>query len=136
MDTIQAAILLEKLKIYDQEIDMRNQVAERYTTLLDGSVQTPYIPEGQGSVWAQFTVQSDDREKIREQLQKDDIPTAVFYPIPIHLSTAYKHLGYKQGDFPVSEAASERVFSLPMHPYLSDQEIISITDSIKRAIYS
>ena len=136
MDTIQAAILLEKLKIYDQEIDMRNQVAERYTTLLDGSVQTPYIPEGQGSVWAQFTVQSDDREKIREQLQNDDIPTAVFYPIPIHLSTAYKHLGYKQGDFPVSEAASERVFSLPMHPYLSDQEIISITDSIKRAIDS
>jgi len=133
MDSIQAAILLEKLKFYDQEIEMRNHVADRYTSLLDGSVKTPHVPNGQGSVWAQYTVQSNNRDNIRSTLQENGIPTAVFYPTPIHLSTAYKHLGHNKGDFPVSEAAAERVFSLPMHPYLTNEEITLITDTVKRA---
>ena len=118
MDTIQAAILLEKLKLFDQEIELRNQVANSYTEKLNGVVTTPTVPDGQGCVWAQYSVQSDNREKIREALAAESVPTAVFYPIPVHLSTAYKHLGYKAGDFPVSESAAKRIFSLPMHPYL------------------
>ena len=134
MDTIQAAILLEELEIYDQEQIERDRVAAAYTERLEGVVKTPVVPEGQSSVWAQYSVQSDSRDRIREALSKEGIPTAVFYPIPIHLSTAYKHLGYKKGDFPVAEAASERIFSLPMHPYLELDQIDLICDVIRKAV--
>lgn len=131
MDTIQAAILLEKLKLYDAEREQRNRVASMYTQRLTGTVKTPVVPEQQSSVWAQYSVQSDKRDEIRDALQQAGVPTAVFYPIPIHLSTAYKHLGYKAGDFPVSEAAAERIFSLPMHPYLQEQQINQICEVIQ-----
>ena len=134
MDTIQAAILLEKLKIYDGELVRRNQVAKSYTTKLEGILVTPTVPEHQKSVWAQYSVLSDDRERIRLALQEKNIPTAVFYPIPIHLSTAYRYLGYKTGDFPVSESVSKRIFSLPMHPYLEESDVRLITDAIAAAV--
>ncbi|MBT8114549.1 MAG: DegT/DnrJ/EryC1/StrS family aminotransferase, partial [Arenicella sp.] len=133
MDTIQAAILLEKLKLYDDELEQRNRVAESYTRHLEGIVTTPVVPENQGCVWAQYSVQSDKRDTIRGALQDKGIPTAVFYPVPVHLSTAYKHLGYRAGDFPVAEAASQRIFSLPMHPYLEENQITAITEVIKQA---
>ena len=88
MDTIQAAILLEKLKLYDDELEQRNRVAASYSEKLRDVLVTPTVPEGQGSVWAQYSVQSNNRDHIREALQAKGIPTAVFYPIPIHLSTA------------------------------------------------
>jgi len=134
MDTIQAAVLLEKLKFYDEEIVSRNHVAESYSEHLEGIVQTPQIPEGQGSVWAQYSVQSEKRVEIIDALKKEGIPTAVFYPIPIHLSTAYKNLGYSSGDFPICESVSKRIFSLPMHPYLEEKDIVTITDIIRRAV--
>lgn len=134
MDTIQAAILLEKLKLYDNEIAQRNRVANRYTKQLEGIVKTPQIPEYQGSVWAQYSVESPHREVIRETLTNNGIPTAVFYPTPIHLSTAYKHLNYKAGDFPVSEAAAKTIFSLPMHPYLEDQTIDHICKLMSKVV--
>lgn len=130
MDTIQAAILLQKLKVYDHELERRNQVAESYTQKLSEALTTPVIPEAQGSVWAQYSVQSDKRDEITEALSKHSIPYAIFYPIPIHLSTAYKHLGYSAGDFPVSEKASKRIFSLPMHPYMEESQIQQIADII------
>ncbi len=133
MDTIQAAVLLEKLKLYPQEIIERNRVADSYSKHLAGLVQTPTVPKGQTSVWAQYSVQSNNREGIRAALQKQGIPVAVFYPIPIHLSTAYQFLGHKTGDFPISEAASKRIFSLPMHPYLSESEIQLIAEVIASA---
>jgi len=134
MDTIQAAVLLEKLKLYDGEIEQRNRVAERYSKNLEGVVETPYVPKGYGSVWAQYSVLSDKREIIREALGEKGIPSAVYYPVPIHTSTAYKHLGYKSGDLPVTEKLSTKVFSLPMHPYLEDQQIDEISEVIKSAI--
>lgn len=135
MDTIQAAILLEKLKHYDNELERRNQVAESYTEKLKGVIATPYIPKGQGSVWAQYSVQSKKREKIIAALKKKGIPTAVFYVMPIHLSTAYKHLGHSQGDFPNSETVSKNIFSLPMHPYLEEADIRLISDTIIQACH-
>ena len=134
MDTIQASILLEKLKHYDHEIVQRNRVAQSYTENLKDILITPTIPNGQGSVWAQYSVQSDEREHIRESLQAQGIPTAVFYPIPIHLSTAYQYLGYKVGDFPVCETISQKIFSLPMHPYLEEEQITTISNTIKQSL--
>lgn len=133
MDTIQAAILLEKLKLYDSEIALRNAVADRYTELLSDHVTTPTVPAGQRSVWAQYSIQVESRSTVRDQLQESGIPTAVFYPTPIHLSTAYKHLNYEVGDFPVSELASKHILSLPMHPYLNENQIEQISEIVIRA---
>ena len=132
MDTLQAAILLEKLKLYDDEILLRNAVADRYTQRLESVVTTPKIPQGLSSVWAQYSIQTGNRDEVRSALSEKGIPTAVFYPIPIHLSRAYQYLGYKQGDFPVSEEISHRIFSLPMHPYLTGEEQDRICDIIVR----
>ncbi|MFT5258983.1 MAG: UDP-2-acetamido-2-deoxy-ribo-hexuluronate aminotransferase [Saprospiraceae bacterium] len=135
MDTIQAAVLLEKLKLYPQEIIERNRVADCYAEHLEGLVKTPTVPEGQTSVWAQYSVQSDSREEIKAALQEKGIPMAVFYPIPIHLSTAYKFLGHQEGDFLVSEAASKRICSLPMHPYLQEGQVKQIADVIASVVH-
>ena len=134
MDTIQAAILLEKLKVYDAELKHRNDVAAAYTARLNDILKTPHVPENQGSVWAQYSVQHEKREHIREALQAQGIPTAVFYPVPIHLSTAYKFLGHKLGDFPISEGIAKQIFSLPMHPYLDNSQINQICDVIESAV--
>ncbi|MBX2847233.1 MAG: DegT/DnrJ/EryC1/StrS family aminotransferase [Acidiferrobacterales bacterium] len=134
MDTIQAAVLLEKLKFYDDEIIKRNDVAARYNKQLSDKVVTPKVPEDQGSVWAQYSIQVDDREKLKADLAEVGIPTAVFYPIPIHLSTAYQYLGYKAGDFPVSESVSKRIISLPMHPYLDEKMIDQICDAVNTSV--
>ena len=134
MDTIQAAILLEKLKIYDFEIERRNDVANSYAKYLDSSIKTPTIPQGQGSVWAQYSILVEDREKLKEDLAERNIPTAIFYPIPIHLSSAYSHLGYSVGDFPVSEAISKKIISLPMHPYMNESTIKMICDAVNLSV--
>lgn len=130
LDTIQAAVLLEKLKLYPQEVARRQQVADQYTHLLKGVVKTPIIPTGQSSVWAQYSIQVEDRQKVRDHLAQNEVPTAVFYPVPIHLSSAYKHLGYKKGDFPVSEKTAMHIMSLPMHPFLTQDQIKRTADLI------
>jgi len=133
MDTIQAAILLEKLKNYDNEVELRNQVAKTYSSNLNDAIKTPLVPEGQGSVWAQYSIQVNNREALKDALNKQGIPTATFYPTPIHLSTAYTHLGYSVGDFPNSEAISKRIVSLPMHPFLEKDQILKIADAVNQA---
>jgi len=133
MDTIQAAVLLEKLKTYDFEIEQRNNVAELYNKNLSELVKTPKVPESQGSVWAQYSIQVENRDKLKADLAEQGIPTAVFYPIPIHLSSAYAHLNYSIGDFPVSEAVSKKIISLPMHPYLDEATIKTICDAVNRS---
>lgn len=120
MDTIQAVVLLAKLAIFREEIELRQQVAQNYTDALEGLVETPYIPEGCKSVWAQYSVLSDHRELIQSALKAQGIPSVVYYPLPCHLSGALKNLGYKQGDMPESESVSRRILSLPMHPYVED----------------
>ena len=132
MDSIQAAVLIEKLKFYDDELVERNKVADFYSKGLSGILKTPYVPEGYSSVWAQYTVLADNhehRQAIRDRLSENEIPSAVYYPIPLHLAKAYSALGYIVGDFPVSESLSHRVFSLPMHPYMDEKtqdKIISV----------
>ncbi len=133
MDSIQAAVLLQKLKSYDDELIARNRVAEAYRKKLSGILQTPEVPQQSTSVWAQYTVlaESDEhRTQLRQKLNEQGIPTAVYYPIPLHLATAYQYLGYERGDFPVSENLSQRVFSLPMHPFLDDEVVQQIADAI------
>ncbi len=126
MDTIQAGILLAKLTIFDEEIQKRQDVSKLYNEHLAGKVITPEIPENCISAYAQYTVLAKDkshRDEIISKLKENNIPTAVYYPIPLHLQKAYTNLGYKSGDMPVSEQFSERVFSLPFHPYLTEEEI-------------
>ncbi len=133
LDTLQAAILLPKLSIFPKEIELRQQVASRYTSNLEGLVETPYVPAGYKSVWAQYSVLSDHREPIQAALKEAGIPSVVYYPVPCHLSTAFNDLGYKKGDMPVSEATSERIFSLPMHPYITPEvadKVVAIVASV------
>jgi UDP-2-acetamido-2-deoxy-ribo-hexuluronate aminotransferase len=129
LDTLQASVLLIKLEIFDQEMVARQEVARRYTEGLRGLVALPSVAPGCSSVWAQYSVQSEARTNILLRLGEAGVPTAIYYPKPLHLQEVFGGLGYKPGDFPVSEAAAQRIFSLPMHPYLekNDQErIISI----------
>lgn len=133
-DTFQAAILKPKLAVYTTEIAERQRVADTYSQQLQHSVVTPYIPPGLSSVWAQYSIQSPYRTQIQNALKQHNIPTAVYYPKPLHLQTAFADLGYKVGDFPVSEAISQQIFSLPMNPYLTLQQITAICDVIKQAV--
>ena len=129
LDTLQAAILLEKLKIFPEEIVARQSVADRYAEGLAGAVTTPIVLEGGLSTWAQYTVEHDDRDGLAAHLKAQGVPTAAYYPLPMHLQPPYAHYG-APGGLPVSEAAAHRVLSLPMHPYLEPQT----QDEIIRAI--
>lgn len=127
LDTIQAAILLAKFDIFPEEIELRENVANRYTTLLNpfSNLQTPFIPQRMKSAWAQYSILAKNenrRSALQGKLDDAGIPTAIYYPKPLHLQTAFSTLGYNEGDFPVSEECSKRIFSLPMHPYLTLEE--------------
>jgi dTDP-4-amino-4,6-dideoxygalactose transaminase len=118
LDTIQAAILIEKLKIFDEEIEKRNRVAKRYSDAFAGSnrIVTPLVIDGAISSWAQYTLQVENRAKFQADLKEKGIPSVVYYPIPLSRQKAYAH--YPAAPTPISEALSGRVVSLPMHPYL------------------
>ncbi|MDP3855125.1 DegT/DnrJ/EryC1/StrS aminotransferase family protein [Phenylobacterium sp.] len=135
MDTIQAAVLLQKLTIFDDEIRARNVVADRYAQGLADVVTTPKVIEGGVSVWAQYTIETPDRDGLAAQLKSQDIPSAVYYPIPIHKQDVYS-VYPAPGGLPVTEAKSHVVMSLPMHPYLTpdhqDQVIAAIRAYVKR----
>jgi UDP-2-acetamido-2-deoxy-ribo-hexuluronate aminotransferase len=134
LDTLQAAILLPKLAILDKEMAARQRVANRYSQGLQGVVQTPVVPDEYDCAWAQYTIQTGKRETVQAALKAQGIPTAVYYPKPLHRQTAFEHLGYRAGDFPVSDRLSQRVFSLPMHPYLADADIDRIVNIIRQAV--
>ena len=137
LDTLQAAILNAKFTIFPKEVEQRQQVAKRYTELLSnngkGSVVTPFVPENCKSAWAQYSVLARDethRAELQEKLKAANIPSAIYYPKPLHLQTAFVDLNYEVGSFPVSEDCSSRIFSLPMHPYLREEDQIKITTLI------
>ena len=135
MDTIQAAVLLQKLEIFPDEIAARNRVAARYAQGLGDVVRAPSVIEGGVSIWAQYTIETDDRDGLAAQLRSQEIPTAVYYPLPLHRQLPYAR--YPQpGGLPVTEAASAKVISLPMHAYLEpevqDQIIAAIRNHVKR----
>jgi len=121
LDTLQAAVLLEKLKIFPDEIERRNRIADRYVQGLAGHVAaTPVVIPGGRSVWAQFTVEHDDRDALAAHLKAEGVPTAVYYPIPLHRQPAYRQHPVGPGGLAVTEAKAERVVSLPMSAYLDE----------------
>jgi UDP-2-acetamido-2-deoxy-ribo-hexuluronate aminotransferase len=122
LDSLQAAILLVKLEIFAQEVTDRQKVAQRYSEGLRNVVEVPYVSPDCTSVWAQYSVLSDHRAELQRMLKEAGIPSAVYYPLPLHRQGAFARLGYQAGDFPASEHAAERIFSLPMHPYLTEEE--------------
>ena len=130
LDTLQAAILLAKLPIFDDEIASRNRIANAYTDGLHNVVTTPTVPGNAVSAWAQYSILVDDRDQVAATLKEAGVPTAVYYPKPLHLQTAYAGHGHKPGDFPVSESASERILSLPVHPYLDDEQVSFVIDAV------
>lgn len=121
LDSLQAAVVLAKLEIFDQEVIDRQKVADRYNRKLQHLVEVPYVAPECTSVWAQYSFLSERREEVQQKLQQAGVPTAVYYPLPLHLQGAFANLGHQQGDFPKSERAAERICSLPMHPYLDDK---------------
>ncbi|KAF7788290.1 hypothetical protein PRUB_a2915 [Pseudoalteromonas rubra] len=118
LDTIQAAILLEKLAAFPEELINRNQAAERYSSELAGKYETPVVPEGYLSSWAQYTLKTENRDAEMAKYKDQGIPTMVYYGTCMHQQTAFKELGYQEGDFPVAESLAKTVFSLPMHGYM------------------
>ncbi len=132
IDTLMAAILLPKAEIFPEEVDLRQKVANRYTEHLKNVVKTPVVRDYNLSSWAQYSILHPDRDKVMEGLKADGIPTAIYYPKPLHLQDAFTHLGYKGGEFPVSEEIAAQIFSIPMHPYLSHEDQDKIINSIKK----
>lgn len=133
LDTIQAAVLNVKLKYYKKDLALRQEVAQKYDIALQGKYSVPFIAENRTSAYAQYSIRIQDRETLQEELQDVDIPTAVHYPMPLHLQECFAHLRYTKGDFPISETVANEIMSLPMNPYLSDEEIQHISTVILRS---
>lgn len=132
LDAMQAAILLVKLDHFPKELDARQAVADRYEAKLTG-VTTPFIPEGYRSSWAQYSVLSDDRDGVRARLGELGVPTVIYYIVPLHLQPVFiEKYGDQAGKFPVSESVSSRIFSLPMHPYLTEAETDRIAEAMAK----
>lgn len=134
LDTLQAAILLPKLRAFEAfELEKVNQVASWYDELLTGHVRTPIVREGYYSSWAQYTIQLADRARrdgLQQHLKQHGIPSMVYYPRGLHQQTAYQWMGLKDADYPATSAASKRVLSLPIHPYLQQEEVCAIAHQV------
>ena len=136
LDTIQAAILLEKLTIFDDEIKLRQAVADRYSQGLKDLVQTPVVIPGATSVWAQYTISISNRDVLAARLREQAIPTAIHYPKPLHQQPAYKSYPRAPEGLPISEIMASRVLSLPMHPYLDPDTQARIIEAVHIAVSS
>lgn len=145
MDTLQAAIIMAKLELFPEEVIARARIGAQYTKLFEQlslepqasnieRIITPYIAPDNTSVYAQYTVQIKNRDNVQKILGGHGVPTAVHYPVPLHLQPVFAKLDLQQGSFPVSEATSERVMSLPMHPYLTEDTLGYIVDSLRKVI--
>ena len=134
LDTFQAAVLLVKLEVFDQELEARDRVAAAYQERLADVVVCPQIPPGVRSSWAQYTIQVEERDRVRAALAADGVPTAIYYPRPMHLQTAYLSYGDGPGSLPRSERLCQRVLSLPMHPYLAPEQIDHVCAAVLGAV--
>jgi dTDP-4-amino-4,6-dideoxygalactose transaminase len=133
LDTLQAAILLPKLHEFDKENEHREWAAARYAEKLKGAFEVPVIKEGFSSGFGYYTLKAksaEQRAKIMDGLKAEGIPTMIYYPNPLHLQKAYASLGYKEGDLPVSEKLCQTVFSLPMHGYITEEEIDTVCSAV------
>lgn len=135
LDTLQAAILLPKLAIFADEIEKRDAVARAYVSALHNHVATPLLPEGDDRfAWAQFTIKVTNRDAVQAHLKAAGVPSNVYYPRPMHLQPAYLEYGGGEGSLPVAEQLSHEVLSLPMHPYLTGDEIEQICAAVAAAV--
>ncbi len=136
LDTLQAAILLPKLHAFKKfELDARNKWARLYTEALQGTVKTPFVPDGFVSSWAQYSIllsSQAERDALQQKLKSAGVPSMVYYPKPLHQQTAFASLGCKQGDFPVAEETCKRILNLPMHPYMDEDSLKVIVDVIRQ----
>lgn len=130
LDTIQAAILLAKLEVFAEEIEMRQRVADAYNSRLGNAVKTPAVIEGAQSTWAQYTVAVDNRDAFKAHLAGEGVPTAIYYPVPLHLHAPYAPYPTAPGGLPVTEAVAGRVISLPMHPDMPDADIERVVGAV------
>ena len=136
LDTIQAAILLEKLKVFPNELLLRARVAQQYSSLLKKYFRTPKLSPAIVSAWAQYTLVLSERDKVQSYLKSEGIPSAIYYPKPLSLQIGYSHYPKVSTGTPVSESLSTKVLSLPMHPYLqksSQSQICEALNSIESA---
>ncbi len=134
LDTIQAAILIEKLAIFADEIRARNEVADRYAQMLEGLVKTPKVIDGGVSTWAQYVVEHEARDGLAAHLRVAGVPTAQYYPNPLHKQTAYADFPVGAGGMKVSEDVCRRVLALPMHPYLDGQTQTRIANAVREFV--
>jgi UDP-2-acetamido-2-deoxy-ribo-hexuluronate aminotransferase len=141
LDSLQAAVLLAKMEIFEDEVSARIRIGARYTELLketfDGSqksLRTPHVETFNTCVYAQYTLEVDHRDVFESKLKSLGVPTAVHYPLALHMQPVFAHLGLGEGSFPVSEAAARRVISLPMHPYLTDDQQVAVVKAVREAV--
>jgi len=136
LDTVQAAVLLEKLKIFPDEVETRGRVAKRYDGGLGNVAIVPRVPDGSISVWAQYTIRLEPgrRDALAAALKAEGIPTAIYYAKPLNRQQAYQHYPVAEGGVPVSEQLSEEVISLPMHAYLDEATQDRIIEAVRRAL--
>ena len=131
LDSIQAAIVMAKMAIFDEEILKRQAVAEAYNARLDrDDITLPEVAPHNTSVYAQYTILCEDRDSVQSALKKAEIPAVPYYAVPLHLQPVFNDLGYMKGDFPVTEMVSDRCLSLPMNPYLSEEEIDRVCQAV------
>jgi UDP-2-acetamido-2-deoxy-ribo-hexuluronate aminotransferase len=140
LDSIQAAVLLAKMEIFEDEVAARARVADVYARLIEqafgtnGAVRAPYVAPGNTCVFAQYTVEVEQRDVVETRMKALGVPTAVHYPMSLHQQPVFEHLGQPEGSFPVSEAAARRVISLPMHPYLTEEQQGKVVAALKQAV--
>lgn len=134
LDSMQAAILLAKLDLFKREVELRERVAQKYNQALQGCVTLPFIEPHNQSIYAQYTIQVDNRSEVQQKLQEKGIPTAVHYPVPLHKQPVFKDFHCISSDLSVSEFLADRVMSLPFHPYLTDEEIAFVTETLAETV--
>jgi len=141
LDSIQAAVLLAKMEIFDDEVAARIRLGARYSELLQeafavksDAIRIPYVEPFNTCVYAQYTIEVARREIFETRMKALGVPTAIHYPIALHLQPVFAHLGLREGRFPVSEAAASRVISLPMHPYLTEEQQVQVVKAVREAV--
>ena len=132
LDSIQAAVLLEKLSIFDEELEMRNEVNAHYRKYLNNAQHHPNAYQSAQALFSIVLGSNSKRNDVVERLSKNKIPSVIYYKFPIHLMEAFKYLGYSTGDLPISESLSDSIISLPMHPYLKEREVNFIINAIQK----
>lgn len=133
LDTLQAAVLLAKLEVFPKEVEARGRLAALYNERFADRFVTPFVAPGNTSVYAQYTLQVDNRDELQAALKDTGVPTAVHYPVPLNLQPVFANLGQPEGSFPVAEGLAKRVISLPMSPYLAEEDLHLIADAVLSA---